>query len=114
MLFFLILQDTTFFYKSPTKAIILSLTIPAGGQFYNEKKTKGFIISSIEVFSTSLLVYNAYQYQKYKTESYYWATIGYFITFLGIKMFSMLDAYIDANIINAKRSQIELKEKIRF
>ncbi|MEO0202200.1 MAG: DUF5683 domain-containing protein [candidate division WOR-3 bacterium] len=112
MFFLLILQDSVFSYKSPTKAITLSLLAPGGGQFYNNKKTKFFIISLLDISSASLFLYNTYKYQKYKTENYYWSSISYFITFLSIKLFSAIDAYVDANIKNASKSQEELKEKI--
>ncbi len=112
LLLLMLLNDTSFIQKSPTKAIMLSAIIPGGGQFYNGKKTKAFIIGLLDISSTSLLIYNVYQYQRYRTEDYYWTSIGYLITFLGIKIFSILDTYIDSNVINAQRSQEKIKEKV--
>ncbi len=115
LLLFTLSNDTNFIQKSPTKAIMLSTIIPGSGQFYNGKKTKAFIIGLLDASSTTLFIYNVYQYRRYRTENYYWASIGYIITFLGIKMFSIVDAYIDANVINAGRSQKIIREKsLRF
>ncbi len=97
-------------YKSPKKAVLLSTFIPGGGQFYNEKILKGSIISSIDISCFSLFLYNTYKYNTTRQENYYWSSIGYFITFFAIKMFSIVDAYIDSKIINAKRSQEKIEK----
>jgi len=107
-----LLNDTTFHYKSATKSVILSAVIPGGGQFYNGKKLKGIIISTLDISSLSLFTYNVYQYKKTNLEDYYWLAIGYFITFIGVKMFSMFDAYVDTKFINSKKSYEEIRQKV--
>jgi len=100
-------------YKSPKKSVLLSTLIPGGGQFYNEKMLKGFIISSIDISSFSLFLYNTYKYNTTKQENYYWSSISYFIAFFAIKMFSIVDAYIDSKMINAKRSKEKIEKNIK-
>jgi TM2 domain-containing membrane protein YozV len=100
-------------YKSSKKAVLLSTFIPGGGQFYNGKTLKGSIISLTDISSFSLFLYNAYKYNTTKQENYYWSSIGYFITFFAVKMFSIADAYIDSKMINAKRSQEKIENVIK-
>lgn len=109
----ILLNLDTLNYKSPKKAVLLSTFIPGGGQFYNKKTLKGSIISLIDISNFSLFLYNTYKYNTTKQENYYWSSISYFITFLGIKMFSIVDAYIDSKIINSKISQEKIEKAIK-
>ncbi|MCB5230217.1 MAG: DUF5683 domain-containing protein [Candidatus Cloacimonas sp.] len=44
--------------KNPTKAAVLSLAIPGGGQFYNEAYYKSVGVLSVQAFVISQTVYN--------------------------------------------------------
>jgi len=109
----ILLSLDTLNYKSPKKAVLLSTFTPGGGQFYNEKILKGSIISLIDISSLSLFLYNTHKYNITKQENYYWSSISYFITFFAIKMFSILDAYIDSRMINSKRKQEKIEKIIK-
>ncbi|MCS7245278.1 MAG: DUF5683 domain-containing protein [candidate division WOR-3 bacterium] len=109
-----LLTDTSFYYKSPSKAIAFSAILPGGGQFYNGRKVKSYIIAFLDITSFSLFAYNTYEYKRTGFEGYYWSGISYFITFLGIKIFSMLDAYIDAKMENSTKSRNEIEKRLKL
>ena len=97
----------SFRQKNAYKAILLSATIPGGGQFYNKSHIKGFIFAGLFVHHLE----KAYEYNKDlqkvdkdKNESLYkhnyekrQSYIGWVI---GLTLFSMLDAFVDARLYN--------------
>lgn len=77
--------------KSPRKAMLLSLCIPGGGQFYNEAYVKGIIIGSAEV----ALGYLSYQSHKENNEE---KRNVYLFWFASLVAYSVADAWIDAHM----------------
>ena len=95
---------------SPFKASLLSLGIPGAGQFYNGRYVKGLSIALGETFLLYKGLSHAINYRNYGNESDYWSSLSYFVGFVWLKLFSVMDAYIDAQFINAQIS----KNRISF
>lgn len=104
-------------YKSPGRAVILSALLPAGGQFYTSHYIKGGIIAFGEIFSLSkayFLYRDSKNYQSGSTErdSLMRESFSYVFWFLGIWFYSMLDAYVDAQLFNFdKKAKISMSFK---
>lgn len=111
--------------KKPLKAAALSVLLPGGGQYYNEKKLKSALVLSGEAILVGLSYYQHYKsedyydkYEKTLNESYYNKYLDYYykkqntLWWLGASIFlSALDAYVDAHLFNfeEKKRQIHLK-----
>jgi hypothetical protein len=114
-------------HKSPTKAALLSLAIPGGGQYYNSSYKKMFFFGSIELSLIGLLAYhnnrmdyyfdkinqnsgnyndNLSKYNRYynKIQSDYW-WIGTTV------LMSALDSYVDSHLLdfNYKSRALNIK-----
>ena len=115
-------------HKSPTKAALLSLAIPGGGQYYNSSYKKMVGFGGVELGFICLLIYHNnrmnYYYNrvsdnigdyndnisKYndnynKTQSDYW-WIGATI------LMSALDSYVETHLLNFNKKNHELN--LRF
>jgi len=88
--------------KSPTKAVLFSCFLPAGGQFYNEKYIKGTIIASIELYTGYKTAINYFDYRKTASPERFSDALSYGFYFLGTWLYSMADAYVDAHLYNFK------------
>jgi hypothetical protein len=108
--------------KSPTGAMIRSLVFPGWGQFYNNKKLKALLIFGTEV---GLLANSIYLNQKYiewdqkfkESEPGYEQNIiianrEFYISnrnsstwwLVGVTLFSLADAFVDAHLSNFDES----------
>lgn len=124
-------QTQMFFYasdsmkttvKSPTGAMIRSLVVPGWGQWYNNKKLKAFVVFGTEV---GLLVNSIYLNQKYRewdrkfrasepgfAQNVIIANREFYINnrntstwwLVGVALFSMADAFVDAHLFNFDES----------
>ncbi len=115
-------------HKSPTKAALLSLVIPGGGQYYNSTYKKMIVFGGVELGFIGMLIYhnnrmnyyydrvsdntgnyndNISKYNDYynKTQSDYW-WIGSTI------LMSALDSYVETHLLNFKNKNHELN--LRF
>jgi hypothetical protein len=93
--------------KNPSKAVLMSAFLPAGGQFYNEKYLKGVVIGSVEVFTGFKAISNYVEYKKSGDLQKFNEGLSYGFYFLGTWLYSMADAYVDAHLFNFK-SKVEL------
>lgn len=102
--------------KSPTGAMIRSLVFPGWGQFYNNKKLKALLIFGTEVglLANSIYLNQKYQEwnQKYKEsepgyeQSIILANREFYINnrnsstwwLVGVTLFSIADAFVDAHL----------------
>jgi hypothetical protein len=112
--------------KNATKAMLYSLVIPGGGQFYNQKYLK----AGIDFAAESILIgYTLHYhikmndaYDKYKQNPempnyydeysrYYEKRQSIFWWFGAVKFMSVVDAFVDAKIYNyeEKKRKIELR-----
>ncbi|MGB9824030.1 MAG: hypothetical protein ACPLN0_04695 [Candidatus Hydrothermia bacterium] len=89
--------------KSPTKAVLLSCFIPAGGQFYNEKFIKGTIIGGLEVYTGYRALESYLSYRKNGNTENFGRALSFGFYFLGTWLYSMADAYVDAHLYNFSR-----------
>jgi hypothetical protein len=96
--------------KSPSKAVLLSCFIPAGGQFYNEKFLKGTIIGGFEVYTGYRALESYLSYRKTENNEDFGQALSFGFYFLGAWLYSMADAYVDAHLYNfSKRIKFEAK-----
>ncbi|MDY6915729.1 MAG: DUF5683 domain-containing protein [Candidatus Cloacimonadota bacterium] len=111
--------------KKPLKAAALSVFIPGGGQYYNEKKIKSAVVCGTELFFIGLTYYQHYKsedyydkYEKTLDEKYYNKYLDYYYKkqntawWLGASIFlSALDSYVDAHLFDfeEKKRKIHLK-----
>lgn len=116
--------------KTPLKSSALSLIIPGGGQFYNEKYLKAAIIFTLEGTVIGITGYHIWQanknYDKYRStlnEKYYEKYIDYYekqqsdYFWLGTVVFlSCIDAFVDAHLYNfeSEKKKIHLKFKDNY
>ncbi len=92
-------EDTA---KSPTGAMIRSLIIPGWGQWYNNKKVKAIVVFGAE---TGVLINSIYLNQMKQKSTTDWER-EYYINnrnlsnwwLVGIVLFSLADAFVDAHL----------------
>ncbi len=120
--------NATELHKSPTKAALLSLAIPGGGQYYNSTYKKMIGFGSMELALIGLIIYHNdrmnYYYDKISANSgnyndnisryndfynkiqsdYWWLT--------STILMSALDSYVEAHLFNFNKKNQELN--IRF
>lgn len=107
-----ILLSETVVAKSPSKAVLLSCFLPGGGQFYNEKFVKGAVFGAAEAFTGYVALSNYLDYKKTGSEAKFKESFSYGFYFLGIWLYSMADAYVDAQLFNFdKKIQISMNSK---
>ncbi len=108
-------------YK-PLKSAMLSLFIPGGGQFYNDKKLKSAIVASGELALIFKLSYdlnkknfyekrykNTHSQTDYTNFSKYYNKKQSDIFWLGFYvMLSATDAFVDAHLYNFKKKKKEI------
>lgn len=66
ILLFFLTVNTNNFKPSPTRAVISSIFIPGGGQFYTGRTTRGILVATIEGFLLSSTIYNHFKYLHYR------------------------------------------------
>ncbi|MDI6851932.1 MAG: DUF5683 domain-containing protein [bacterium] len=93
--------------KNPGKAVLMSAFLPGGGQFYNEKYLKGFIVASVEVFTGYNSISRYVKYRKSGDLQMFNESLSYGFYFLGTWLYSLADAYVDAHLFNFKE-KVEL------
>lgn len=76
------------------RAMLRSLVLPGWGQFYNGKKWKGSLIATLEVGSMVGYVVRRQQIKDLGTPERNW----FMISTIGIVLYSMADAYVDAHL----------------
>ena len=90
--------------KNPRQALLFSL-VPGGGQFYNQKYSKGALVMGLEILALYSWLENSKIYKNYDSEEYslrqnrylekrnkyaWWVIFLYF--------YSMIDAMVDAHL----------------
>ncbi len=92
--------------RAPRGAMVRSLALPGWGQFYNGKRLKGVVIAAAEIGSGVALFVERSQ----STEAV--ATVSdrntYLFTTIGIILYSMADAYVDAHLDTVDWGTVEL------
>ena len=89
--------------KNPNIAEKLGF-IPGAGQFYNEEYLKGALIIISEIYSISMA--NKFSSNIVKRNSFIWLSIGIYI-------YAIIDAYIDAELSSFPDRDNPLKEERR-
>ncbi len=103
--------------KNGYKALMLSAVIPGGGQFYNKSYFKGFIFAGLFVHHLEKAYENNKELQKIDKdeqeslyEHFYEKRQSYIGWVVGLTLYSMLDAFVDARLYN----YYLMKKKIRL
>lgn len=95
--------------KSPVGAAIRSALIPGWGQFYTEEYLKGFLLSCTEISLISEAVIQEYKKRsKTEKEKYINRRNRFIIWFLGVKMYSVTDAYVAAHLYEFGEDEVSL------
>lgn len=105
--FFLVVSFYEPVFASPTKAFLLSLCIPGGGQFYNGKYIKGTLFAAGEaglIYGWNWANKRAEQSREDLDETRYNSSIrsrnDFIWGLVGLVFISSLDAYVDAHLQN--------------
>jgi len=97
---------------SPKRAILLSMVLPGGGQFYTHQPIKGIIIGTGEVFflGRALLDYKKLrgESEPERREPLLKNTMSDLFWFLGFWGYSMVDAYVSANFYQFKSKNLQV------
>jgi len=104
--------------KSPTKAVLLSLFLPAGGQFYVGNHFKGILMGSLDVYLTYNLAVSYIDFSKTNPSKFDYKTkaqnfFGNLTLWLIFKLFSMNDAYVSAYFYNFDKQVKEVSIEIK-
>ena len=85
--------------RSPTKAMVRSLTLPGWGQFYNGKKFKGTLVVAAEVGSAVAFFVRRDQLNKEDPVPGQPAKRNfYLLSTIGVVFYSVVDAFVDAHL----------------
>ncbi len=84
-------------------AVLRSVALPGWGQFYNGKRVKGSIIATVEVASAIAYVVRRKQIKDRGVH----ARNMYFFFTIGIVLYSVADAYVDAHLSRVDWVEVE-------
>ncbi len=100
--------------KEVKKAVLLSLFVPGGGQFYLNSPVKGVIIGSLQLTFLGLAGVNYINYKKTNDPGYFKQSFGEFILFVGTWLYSVADAYVSSNLwgVSQKIKAVEQENAI--
>jgi hypothetical protein len=116
--------------RQPTKAAVLSLAVPGGGQYYNNQYVKCAVFGGAELFLIGRLVYDTNRQNHYydlaknsismdyvdyvRKYNHYFARSQSDRWWLGTVVFlSVMDAYVDAHLYNFEQTKQELHIKLQ-
>jgi len=84
-------------------AVLRSLVLPGWGQFYNGKRIKGSVIAAAGLASSVAYVV---QRNQINDPDVHTRNI-YFFTTIGVVLYSMADAYVDAHLSRVNWAEVE-------
>ena len=84
-------------------AVLRSLALPGWGQFYNGKHIKGSVIAAVELGSAVAYVVRRNQIKDLSVHT----RNVYFFTTIGVVLYSMADAYVDAHLSRVNWAEVE-------
>lgn len=84
-------------------AVFRSLALPGWGQFYNGKHIKGSVIAAAELASAVAYVVRRNQIKDLGVHT----RNVYFFTTVGVVLYSMADAYVDAHLSRVNWAEVE-------
>ena len=84
-------------------AVLRSVMLPGWGQFYNGKRVKGSVIATVEVASAAAWVVRRKQIKDRGIQ----ARNIYFFSTIGIVLYSIADAYVDAHLSRVNWAEVE-------
>ena len=88
----------------PRRAMLRSLVLPGWGQFYNGKKIKGGVIAAVEVGSAVAYFVRRDQLRSVGSSE----RDVYFFTTIGVVLYAMADAYVDAYLDRVDWAEVEM------
>lgn len=96
--------------KEVKKAVLLSLFLPGGGQFYLNNPVKGIILGSLQLTFLGLAGKNYLDYKRTNNTNSFKQAFGEFILFVGTWLYSVADAYVSSNLWGVSK-KIKLVEE---
>lgn len=84
-------------------AVLRSIALPGWGQFYNGKRVKGSVIATVEVASAVAWVVRREQIKDRGIQ----ARNIYLFSTIGIALYGIADAYVDAHLSRVNWAEIE-------
>ena len=84
-------------------AVLRSVVLPGWGQFYNGKRVKGAVIATAEMASAIAYVVRRRQIKDRGLT----VRNNYLFTTIGIVLYSMADAYVDAHLSRVDWAEVE-------
>jgi hypothetical protein len=96
--------DSTGVVNVPRRAMLRSLVLPGWGQFYNGKKIKGGVIAAVEVGSAVAYFVRRDQLRRAGSSE----RNVYFFTTIGVVLYGMADAYVDAYLDRVDWAEVEM------
>ena len=88
--------------KSPMGALVRSMLLPGWGQLYNEHPRKGALIFSTELILGGAVVYKNRQPSDRQQRN------TFFLWFLGVFLYNLADAYVDAHLYGFEEGEVEM------
>jgi len=107
-------QSYAFPKKEVKKAVLLSIFLPGGGQFYLNNPVKGVILGSIQLTFLGLAGKNYLNYKQTNDPNYFKQAFGEFILFVGTWLYSVADAYVSSNLWDISRKIKKVEEENVF
>ena len=95
--------DTLSSHRRVRGAVLRSIALPGWGQFYNGKRVKGSVIATAEVASAIAWVVRRKQIKDRGTP----ARNLYLFSTIGIVLYSVADAYVDAHLSRVDWAEVE-------
>jgi len=107
-------SDTTHRIQTPKGAMLRSLVLPGWGQFYNCRVVKGGFIAAAEISSIVGFFIRSNQIHQESYPNSFPKRNIYFFTSVGILIYSLIDAYVDAHLdmVNWKEVKLESGKNI--
>jgi len=96
--------DSTRVVNVPRRAMLRSLVLPGWGQFYNGKKIKGGVIAAVELGSAVAYFVRRDQLRSVGSSE----RNVYFFTTIGVVLYAMADAYVDAYLDRVDWAEVEM------
>ena len=96
------------------RAVLLAGIVPGGGAFYLGKPLKGLVLAGIELVPLGLATYHYQRYHTLNDRTELQTAFGWFILFVGTKLFSMADSYVTAKLWGFREAQRLVEQDVHL
>ncbi len=101
------------FRPSVSRAVLLAGLLPGGGAFYLRQPVKGLLFAGVELVPLALAGrhYRTYRATGDRTELQ--TAFGWFILFIGTKLFAMADSYVTAKLWDFQEALRQVEQDVQ-